>query len=116
MPSSSSCSLVQKLSLDGSLLEVAQRLDALVLSIRDDLCIGELVSQYIKTRSTMRLTSGSITGELSAPLDVGASTVGTGSDSVQADGAQDAGVGELGAGGDDAVGDGVVDGLNEVSG
>lgn len=64
----------------------------------------------------MRLTSGSVAGELSAPLNVGASTVGTGSDGVQADRAQNAGVGELGAGSDDAVGDGVVDGLTAVSG
>lgn len=61
-----------------------------------------------------RLTSIGIAREACIPLNIGAVSVSTSSDSVQADGAEDAGVGELWSGGDDAVGDGVIDGLFPV--
>lgn len=58
-------------------------------------------------------TGVGIAGEVGAPLDVGATSMLTSSDGVEADGAQDGRVGDLGPGGDDAVGDGVVDGLEK---
>lgn len=59
----------------------------------------------------VRRTSIGVTGEVAAPLDVGASLQVPRGDGIASNGAHNGGIRELGLGGNDAVRDVVVDGL-----
>ena len=65
-------------------------------------------------RQGTRLTSVGIAGEISSPLDEGATLEIARCDGVQADGREDGRVAELGLGSNNAVGDVVVDSLSST--
>lgn len=67
-------------------------------------------------RDYLQLTSISVTGKMTAPLDIGAALQLSGSDRIATDGGEDRRVSDLRLGGDDAVRDVVVDRLAMRSG